>query len=188
MKAIGVLTLVILGGPCALAQSEPSARAEAEMNKKLVQQFAQVTANLESNKKVVLEFLRMQNDPQARGRLLSDEYVEHNPRYRAVEDAVRAYGSEGWIKAGLQTNGGKGLVDPDFTFSPGSAPVAVLAEGDVVAVVLKATLPDPDDASKTYEACSFEMFLLAGGKIAHHWDGVKLTKDWAAELQHSALK
>ncbi len=80
------------------------------------------------------------------------------------------------------------MVDPEFTPSPGSPPVAVLAEGDLVAVVLKAVLPDPDDPSKTYEAFSFEMFLVIEGKIAHYWDGVKLTKNWAAELQRPASK
>jgi predicted SnoaL-like aldol condensation-catalyzing enzyme len=46
----------------------------------------------------------------------------------------------------------------------------VVAECDYVAVVWKQVLPDPDNASRTWEAFTFDAVRIRGGRVAEHWD------------------
>jgi predicted SnoaL-like aldol condensation-catalyzing enzyme len=52
--------------------------------------------------------------------------------------------------------------------------VAVVAEGDLVALVLRLELPDPYRAGASYTTTTFDLFRIADGRIAEHWDaGIK---------------
>jgi hypothetical protein len=77
----------------------------------------------------------------ARAQTLADDYVDHSPR----------------------------KVDPPA--SPARTRDHILAECDYVSVVWKQVLPDPDNASRTWEAFTFDAFRIKDGKIAEHWDG-----------------
>lgn len=48
--------------------------------------------------------------------------------------------------------------------------VAVLAEGDLVTVVMPRELKDPKDPSKTYTTTWFDMWRFVDGKANEHWD------------------
>ena len=50
----------------------------------------------------------------------------------------------------------------------------VHAEGDLVVVVTVATLPRPDDPSRTYTTSWFDMWRFVDGKADEHWDGATL--------------
>ncbi len=52
--------------------------------------------------------------------------------------------------------------------------VAVLAEGDLVAVVISRTLKHPTDPAKTYTTGWFDMWRFVDGKADEHWDGAEL--------------
>jgi predicted SnoaL-like aldol condensation-catalyzing enzyme len=78
---------------------------------------------------------------ERRRALLAADYVDHSPR----------------------------TVDPPP--SPMRTRDHIVAECDFVSVVWKQVLPDPDDASRTWEAFTFDAFRIRGGKIAEHWDG-----------------
>jgi predicted SnoaL-like aldol condensation-catalyzing enzyme len=111
---------------------------------------------LDTNKRVVREYLRLKPDNPVRAKLLVKDFVEHNPRR---------------------------IPDPDFV---NAAVVLNTAEGDYVCLVLKADLPDPDQPAANYQAFTFSAFRISGGKIAEHWDGVKLAKDWRSGVSSNA--
>ena len=138
-------------------------------------------SKLEANKKVLLDFFRLGPDLDARTRMLTDDYTQHNPRFLKMDEATGLKGKAAWAAAIRAAQGHARLTDPNFRLR--STPVAIVAEGDFVVAIYKATLPDPDDPSKTYEAFNFEMVRLKDGKLAEHWDALKLAKGWRTELE-----
>ena len=69
-----------------------------------------------------------------------------------------------------------------------SNPVILMAECDLVTAIYKGVLPDPDDASRTYEAFAFEVFRVRDGKVSEHWDQVQLAPGWLKPLPAPAAK
>jgi predicted SnoaL-like aldol condensation-catalyzing enzyme len=45
-------------------------------------------------------------------------------------------------------------------------------DGELVTLIRKKTLPDPQDPGKTYEAYGFETLRVHNRKIVEHWDSV----------------
>ena len=138
-------------------------------------------SELEAKKKVLLDFFRFGPDLDARTRMLTDDYTQHNPRFLKMDEATGLKGKPAWAAAIRAAQNHARLTDPDFSLR--STPVAIVAEGDLVVAIYKATLPDPDDPSKKYEAFNFEMVRLENGKLAEHWDALKLAKGWRTELE-----
>ena len=48
--------------------------------------------------------------------------------------------------------------------------IAVLAEGDLVQLMMRRPRPEPADATKTYDSYWFDLFRVKDGKIVEHWD------------------
>jgi predicted SnoaL-like aldol condensation-catalyzing enzyme len=48
--------------------------------------------------------------------------------------------------------------------------VAIVAEGDLVALIAKQEHPHPARAGRTYTTTWFDMFRIADGRIVEHWD------------------
>ena len=48
--------------------------------------------------------------------------------------------------------------------------VTLIAEGPYVAAVFVARYPEPDGSGATYTSTHFDLFRVAGGRIAEHWD------------------
>jgi predicted SnoaL-like aldol condensation-catalyzing enzyme len=130
---------------------------------------AETPAQLNANKQLVLEFSRQvfdARDARMAKNFLSEDVIEHNPN----------------VPSGL-----KGFVDtfdkiwkpdphakhPDADPMRGvqQPPVAVIAEGDKVLVVLKIRRSDPDAPSKTYDSFWFDLYRIKDAKVAEHWDG-----------------
>ncbi len=149
--------------------------------------FAQApndAAKLDANKKLLLEFFRLGSNLDARKQMLTSDYIQHNPRFLKMDEVTHLKGGEAWSAAIRTAQNHARLTDPDFNLR--STPVAIIAEGDYVVAISKATLPDPDDPSKTYEAFNFEMVRVQDGKLAEHWDALKLAKGWMTELEKPA--
>ena len=141
-------------------------------------------AKLEANKNLLFDFFRLGGNLDARTQMLADDYTQHNPRFLKMDETTRKTGRDAWAAAIRGAQNHARLTDPDFNLR--STPVAVVAEGVYVAAFYKATLPDPDDPSKTYEAFNFELVRIKDGKLAEHWDAVKLAKGWKTELEAPA--
>jgi predicted SnoaL-like aldol condensation-catalyzing enzyme len=150
-------------------------------------QTAPDAARLERNKQLLLDFFNFQGDPAAKAaRFFAADYIQHNPRFLAMNEVTHASGRDAWLKAAnaaqghanLVANGGIPLRDPIF----------VIAEGDLVTAVYKGVLPDPDDKSKIYEAFTFETVRVKDGKFTEHWDGVQLAPGWRTEVERAQLE
>jgi predicted SnoaL-like aldol condensation-catalyzing enzyme len=139
------------------------------------------SSKLEDNKRLLLEFFRLGGNLEARTQMLADEYVQHNPRFLKMDEMTGKTGKQAWRAAIEGAQNHARLTDADFSLR--SKPVALVAEGDYVVGIYKATLPDPDDAAKTYEAFNFELVRFKDRKLAEHWDGLKLVKEWRTELE-----
>jgi predicted SnoaL-like aldol condensation-catalyzing enzyme len=138
-------------------------------------------ATQEANKNLLLEFFRLGADLDARTAMLSEDYTQHNPRFLKMDEVTGLHGRAAWGGAIRVAQGHARLTDTDFSLR--SAPVALLAEGDLVGGVYKTTRPDPGDPAKTYEAFNFELVRFSNGSLAEHWDAVTLAPSWRTELE-----
>jgi predicted SnoaL-like aldol condensation-catalyzing enzyme len=94
------------------------------------------------------------------GNWLTSRYIQHNPNVISGLDPVIKYFST------------RPRTEP---CGPLKTPVvAVLAEGDLVAVVISRTLKHPADPAKTYTTSWFDMWRFVDGKADEHWDGAEL--------------
>lgn len=143
--------------------------------------FSQGGSQQEANKKLLFDFFRLGQNLDARTQMLTPDYTQHNPRFLKLDLQTGKKNREAWAAAIRAAQGHARLTDADFNLR--STPVAVVAEGDLVVAIYKATLPDPDDPAKTYEAFNFEMVRVKDGKLAEHWDALKLSKNWRTELE-----
>jgi len=87
---------------------------------------------------------------------LSEDYVEHNPTAASGRAGARA-----WFAR---------LEDRPIPTAIGSDLVAMIAEGDLVVQVLKIELPNPYQPGDSYTTTRMDMFRIADGRIAEHWD------------------
>ena len=93
---------------------------------------------------------------------LTSRYLQHNPNV--------ASGREGVVKF-FGTRPRTPTCDKLTT-----KVVAVLADGDLVTVVMPREVKDPKDSSKTYTTTWFDMWRFVNGKADEHWDpAMKMT-------------
>jgi predicted SnoaL-like aldol condensation-catalyzing enzyme len=138
---------------------------------------ATATDRLAANKKVAVDNFQFKGTREDRARIfLAEDYVQHNPRFLKMDRVTGARGRDAWLKAFAAARG-RPLVDLGG-ISLRDLPVIVMAEGELVLLVYKGVLPDPDAPSKTYEAFAFEAYRVRDGKLAEHWDQVTLTPGW----------
>jgi predicted SnoaL-like aldol condensation-catalyzing enzyme len=144
----------------------------------MAEQSPAEAARLEANKQVLMKFFALGPDLEARKKMLTDDYTQHNPRF---VDLTGPIGPQAWIDVLNMSRGRIRVTDPDFNLR--STPVILMAEGDLVTAIYKTVLPNPDDPSKTYEAFNFETVRIRDGKLAEHWDALKLEKGWKDGLK-----
>jgi predicted SnoaL-like aldol condensation-catalyzing enzyme len=63
-----------------------------------------------------------------------------------------------------------GIEDQPIPTALGSDLVAMIAEGDLVVQVLKVELPNPYRPGDSYTTTRMDMFRIADGRLAEHWD------------------
>ena len=131
-------------------------------------QVKDVLANedqLDANKRVVLAMMERLVDTtrvhEAR-QYLTDTYIQHNPNIESGADRLIE-----WTQSD-QAERARESMRP----AP-EAPVLV-AEGDLVVMMLARDVPDPDDPDKTYRSYWFDMWRIEDGKLAEHWDGAPM--------------
>ena len=89
---------------------------------------------------------------------LTERYIQHNPRFGSGRDTItKAFGK----------NTPKPIPAPkDWQ----TKVVAVLAQGDLVAVATRSERPDPRTPGQTYTTTHFDMWRFVDGKADEHWD------------------
>jgi predicted SnoaL-like aldol condensation-catalyzing enzyme len=102
-------------------------------------------ARLSANKRLVFDAWKRSGQTGSRaGSSFADGFIDHDPA----------------------------AADPAPSFPPTDAPlVAMLAQGDLVVLVTGLTHPHPSRRGSSYTTTSFDMFRIADGRLAEHWNG-----------------
>jgi predicted SnoaL-like aldol condensation-catalyzing enzyme len=121
--------------------------------------FTDANPKLNANKQATLHIMKdllQCNHWGEADKWLTARYVQHNPNV--------ASGREGVVKF-FGTRPRTPTCDKLTTKI-----VAVLADGDLVTVVIPRERTDPKDPSKTYTTSWFDMWRFVDGKADEHWD------------------
>lgn len=114
---------------------------------------------LRENKRLVFDMWRHMPEAgqEALAPLYMDPiYIQHNPNAVTGRDGVVEYFSQ----------------RPDTPIEPflEDPLVAMVAEADLVVQVLQEERPHPDRPDEIYHVAWFDMFRVADGRLAEHWD------------------
>ena len=118
---------------------------------------------LAANKKLVFDFWR---EVIEAGQLdkayqyLHTGYIQHNPNIADGSKAFVAYFASFSQQSPVQPQISQPLVN-------------IIAEGPYVTLVFVQTLPDKANPGKTYTTTAVDIFRIADGKIAEHWDSMR---------------
>jgi predicted SnoaL-like aldol condensation-catalyzing enzyme len=121
--------------------------------------FADKNPQLHANKQTALHIMKdllQCNHWDEADKWLTARYLQHNPLVVSGRDAVVKF-----FGARPKTPTCDKLTTPV---------VAVLADGDLVTVVIARQYKEPKDPSKTYTSTWFDMWRVVDGKADEHWD------------------
>ena len=91
---------------------------------------------------------------------LTERYIQHNPGFASGRQTV--------MDAFSKFSKAKQIPSSTKDYAPKI--VAVLAQGDLVAVVNVVTRPDPRNPGQTYTTTHYDMWRFVDGKADEHWD------------------
>ncbi|MDP8984506.1 MAG: hypothetical protein M3N97_05590 [Pseudomonadota bacterium] len=130
----------------------------------------ETSARETANKELVLAFSRQvfeAHDTSKAKNFLTVDTIEHNPN---VPSGLKGF-VETFDKIWKAGPGKHPSAEAELMQGAQKPPVAVIADGDKVVVVLKIKRPDPAAPGKTYDSFWFDLYRIEGAKIAEHWDG-----------------
>ncbi|MBI4266455.1 MAG: hypothetical protein HY657_18950 [Acidobacteria bacterium] len=136
-------------------------------------------STLERNKQLIVDFFAFTGGRQERAdRFMTEDYVQHNPRFLRMDELTGARGRQAWVRAGEEAGLRGGIPLVALGGIPLRNPIILTAEGELAHAVYRGTLRDPDEPDTTYEAFAFETFRIRDGKFSEHWDQVRLAPGW----------
>jgi predicted SnoaL-like aldol condensation-catalyzing enzyme len=152
--SLGVLAGMLSGAGTAHAQLPVQAASNQEAL------LASPDPMLAANKKLVSDFWREVFEAghmELAERYMAESYIQHNPNVPTGRAAFVAFFTQ-FVKAKP--------IQPRIV-----APlVSIVAERDLVILSFVRTQPDPKDPARQTTTTWFDMFRIADGKIAEHWD------------------
>jgi predicted SnoaL-like aldol condensation-catalyzing enzyme len=89
---------------------------------------------------------------------LTERYIQHNPNFGSGRETITKAFGRGTPRP---------IPDPA---NWRTKVVAVLAEGDLVAVATRSQRPNPRNPGQTYTTTHFDMWRFVDGKADEHWD------------------
>ncbi len=112
----------------------------------------------------------MKRDAARFAEFFAPDYVDHNPN-------ITTPGLPGLLEYVHRLSARAATVPqpgaaPKPSGPPASDVVVAMVDGELVTLIRKRMLPDPQDPAKSYEAFGFETLRVHDGKIVEHWDSV----------------
>jgi predicted SnoaL-like aldol condensation-catalyzing enzyme len=135
-------------------------------------------AQAQADKKLAEKVFAPGTNPEDVVKLLAPDYIQHNPMFVRFGELNNVQGRDAF-KLFIDTltrlhGGGNPFGPPPGTRGPKPPPgdmlYKVMADGDMVTIVHKRYLPDPQHAGKFYETFSFDTYRVQNGLLAEHWD------------------
>jgi predicted SnoaL-like aldol condensation-catalyzing enzyme len=112
----------------------------------------------------------MKRDAARFAEFFAADYVDHNPNITTPGlPGLLEYVRKLSARAAAAAPPG---VAPKPSGAPQSDVVIATVDGELVTLIRKKMLSDPQDAGKSYEAFGFETLRVHDGKIVEHWDSV----------------
>jgi predicted SnoaL-like aldol condensation-catalyzing enzyme len=127
--------------------------------------FTDPDPTLNANKQVALHVMRellQCNQWDKAGQWISDRYLQHNPNVTSGLAPVVAY-FNGMVERGVRKR-----AEPCGKLT--TPVVAVLADDDIVAVMIAREMDDPRNPGKKYTTTWFDAWRIVNGKADEHWD------------------
>ena len=125
------------------------------------------------NLSFVLDFWNnvfMKRDASRFAEFFAADYVDHNPNLTTPGlPGLLEYVHKLSARAAVAPQPGAA---PKPSGPPQSDVVIATVDGELVTLIRKKMLPDPQDPGKTYEAFGFETLRVHDGRIVEHWDSV----------------
>ena len=153
-RSVGILLVLGTLAPARVFSQEP---VKGVANPEAL--FTDKNATLNTNKQAALHIMKdllQCNHWDEADKWLTARYIQHNPNVTSGRDAVvKFFGSR------PKTPTCDKLTTPV---------VAVLADGDVVTVVIAREYKESKDPSKVYTSTWFDMWRFVDGKADEHWD------------------
>jgi predicted SnoaL-like aldol condensation-catalyzing enzyme len=121
--------------------------------------FTDNDPQLHANKQLALHFMRdllQCNHWENAEKWLSERYIQHNPNGRSGRDGIVAF----FTRTRERLDNCAELTSPI---------VAVLADGDLVTVVMPREYPHPRNPGETYTSTWFYLWRIVDGKLDEHW-------------------
>ena len=115
---------------------------------------------LAANKRCVNDFWREVFEAahmELAPKYMAESYIQHNPRVPTGRQAFIDFFSKVRKPAPIEPRVKAPLV-------------AMMADGDLVAMFFVREYPEPSDPSRKYTTTWFALFRIVDGKIAEHWD------------------
>jgi predicted SnoaL-like aldol condensation-catalyzing enzyme len=150
--------LLALASACACSLAAAQVAVEANPNQE--QMLASGDARLAANKRLVYDFWREVFEGahmEFADKYMAESYIQHNPNVPTGRAAFVEFFNKVRKPAPIEARIKAPLV-------------AIVAEGDFVVLSFAREGADPKDASRKFSTTWFDMFRLANGKIAEHWD------------------
>ena len=156
MKAISIISLFLAMFLSLSVQAQEAVVGVADPESL----FSDPDPTLHANKQVALRIMRellQCNHWDDAGNWLTERYLQHNPNVGSGLAPVIAFF--------------KSIRKPTPTCDKLSTPVvAVLADGDLVTVVMPRELDHPTKPGTKYTTTWFDMWRIVDGKADEHWD------------------
>ena len=134
------------------------AQLPVEIHPNQQQLLASKDPALAANKKLVFDFWRevfQARNVERAPEFMAESYMQHNPNVPTGRAAFMKFFGQ----------------SPQQPVKPTIDDlVSMVAEGDLVVLGFRRTLPDLQNEGQTYTTTWFDMFRLENGKIAEHWD------------------
>ena len=100
-------------------------------------------------------------DAKRVGEYIDDDFIQHNPKLQpSGKESLLMHLEKLWERRRRNP--------------PDTRTVSVMVDGDCVIWLRSITLPKPEDPKSTYEAFMIDIFRVANGKLAEHWDTTRL--------------
>jgi predicted SnoaL-like aldol condensation-catalyzing enzyme len=161
-KLAATVTFVLAATVGALLASQVQAQDPVVGVKDPESLFVDKDPALNKNKQAALRIMRellQCNHWNDAGNWLTSRYIQHNPNAANGLDGVVTY----FTKVAKR--------EPTATCDKLTTPVvAVMAQGDLVTVVIPREYPHPTKAGEKYTTTWFDMWRFVDGKADEHWD------------------